>query len=396
MSAADSGQSKLTAIDLFSGAGGLTLGLKQAHFTVVGAIELNSVAAETYLENHDDVRLWEQDIRTVDPYEMMAELKLRPGELSLLAGCPPCQGFSTLRTKLRSGSVPDDRNDLVFEMARFARELMPRAVMLENVPNLAKDSRMALLIQELRDLGYHVGEDSVRVLDAADYGVPQRRRRMIMLAGRDGPLSFAPPANERRTVAWAIGGLALPGTGIDPLHDYHVRRNPRIEDLIRNVPKDGGSRRDLPVEMQLDCHRRSNGYFDVYGRMSWRLVAPTITSGCFNPSRGRFLHPQQDRAVTLREAALLQSFPKSYQFSLRRGREAAAAMIGNALPPEFVRRHALAVHKGLVDVGNEPTVSHRSHSFSKVPRQNHRPPRNSDVSKSGCGDCRVGVECLGC
>lgn len=121
--------------------------------------------------------------------------------------------------------------------------------------------------------------------------------------------------------------------------------------MIQLIPKDGGSRADLPAEQVLPCHRRTDGYRDVYGRMSWKSVAPTITSGCYNPSKGRFLHPEQDRAITLREAAVLQSFPIDYHFSLSRGREAAAVLIGNALPPEFIRRHAEEVRAYLASNG---------------------------------------------
>ena len=125
------------------------------------------------------------------------------------------------------------------------------------------------------------------------------------------------------------------------------RRSDRIRRLIRSIPKDGGSRSALPAAQQLKCHQSTDGFKDVYGRMAWGDVAPTITSGCTNPSKGRFLHPEQDRAITAREAALLQGFPKSYEFSLKRGKSGVAEMIGNALPPEFVRRHARTIARGL-------------------------------------------------
>lgn len=117
--------------------------------------------------------------------------------------------------------------------------------------------------------------------------------------------------------------------------------------MIRDIPKDGGSRTDLPRDRQLDCHKDCDGFRDIYGRMAWDKVAPTITGGCFNPSKGRFLHPEQNRAITLREAALLQTFPRRYHFDLSSGKEAAALMIGNALPPEFIRRQANQVRKAI-------------------------------------------------
>lgn len=327
------------AVDLFAGCGGLTEGLTQAKFRVLGAIEIDPLAAESYRMNHA-AHVWVSDIRNLDPLVVLDELDLAPGELDLLAGCPPCQGFSTLRTRRQALSVADDRNDLVYEFMRFVDVMRPKAVMMENVPNLANDPRMAHILEHLRRAGYYAEHDAVRVLDASHYGVPQRRRRMILLSGQTGPVPFARAQPAQQTVRSALHHLHSPGQGSDNLHDYTVRRSERIERLIRLVPKNGGSRKDLPEDLQLACHRRTNGFSDVYGRMAWDAVAPTITSGCFNPSKGRFLHPDENRAITLREAALLQTFPERYRLSLRRGREATAAMIGNALPPEFIRRHA--------------------------------------------------------
>lgn len=332
------------AVDLYSGCGGLTLGLKQAGFTVVGAIDVDPLAVETYRANHPEVSVWKRDIRAVHPRQMRRKLRLRRGDLDLLAGCPPCQGFSTIRTRNGSKAADDPRNDLVYEFIRFVREFMPKAVMIENVPALDRDERIVRLGRVLRALGYQVRH---RVLNAAEYGVPQRRRRMILLASRFGRVRFARRTRKERTVRWAIERLPSPGDMGDELHDLAERRSQRISRLIRQIPKDGGSRIALGMENQLDCHIRCDGFKDIYGRMAWDRVAPTITSGCTNPSKGRFLHPEQDRAITLREAALLQSFPDSYSFSLRRGKTGAAALIGNALPPEFVRRQAVSIRRHL-------------------------------------------------
>lgn len=334
----------LTAFDLFSGCGGLTLGLRQAGFKVIGAADIDALAVETYRANHNHVKVWETDVQSLSVSEVKTRLKLKRGELDLLAGCPPCEGFSSMRTLNGARQIEDPRNNLVFEFLRFVRELLPKAIMMENVPGLAGDERMVSFWKELRLLGY---EGEHRVLDAADYGVPQRRRRMILLAGRFGPLDFVRKSDGRVTVEHAIGTLPPSGDSGDPLHDIPERRSARIMDLIRSIPKDGGSRTDLAEEHQLDCHKNCNGFKDVYGRMTWRGVAPTITGGCFNPSKGRFLHPDQHRAITLREAALLQTFPEDYFFSLRRGKSPAAELIGNALPPRFIRRHACEVRKYL-------------------------------------------------
>ena len=348
----------LTAIDLFSGAGGLTEGLRLAHFRVLGAVEHDALASETYRRNHPGVYLWEQDIRALQPREVLATLGLEPGELDLLAGCPPCQGFSHLRTLNRSRPVEDDRNELVFEYLRFVSHIQPAAVLLENVPALAFDPRMDRLLTELEGLGYPA-RLGYRVLNAADYGVPQRRRRLVLIVSRRAPLVAKPLSSPRMTVLDAIGSMPQPGHSGDELHDLPEKRSAKVMALIRSVPADGGGRLDLSPEQQLRCHRKTDGFKDVYGRMAWSRPAPTITSGCVNPSKGRFLHPEQDRAITLREAALLQSFRSDYWFSLSRGKLAAAAMIGNAFPPPFAAAHALAVRTHLLGMEARPPPTSR-------------------------------------
>jgi DNA (cytosine-5)-methyltransferase 1 len=334
---------KPKAIDLFSGCGGLTLGLKQAGFRVIGAVEIDPLAVETYSANHKDVAVWANDIGRLPVRLVMRRLKLRPGQLDLLAGCPPCQGFSTMTTLNGRHGKDDPRNDLVFHFLRFVIGLRPKAVMMENVPGLATDRRMNDILALLAGLGYRCNPD---VLDAADYGVPQRRRRFILVAGRRAKIQFGSRTRRQRTVKEAFNKL---GRRIknDPLHDFPETRSERVKALIRLIPRDGGSRMDLGDEHQLDCHRRCDGFSDVYGRMAWNKVSPTITGGCCNPSKGRFLHPTKDRNITLREAALLQTFPPSYFFSLRRGKFATAQMIGNALPPEFIRRHGVVIRQHL-------------------------------------------------
>lgn len=336
---------KLKAADLFSGCGGLTTGLKKAGFDVVGAIENDSLAVETYKKNHPKVQLWDKDIQKVTAKEFAAKLNLQKGELDLLAGCPPCEGFSRIRTLNGGKEIDDDRNELMFEFLRFVRVLRPKAIMLENVPALAGDYRMEKFLKVLNGLGYEAG---LQILDAQDYGVPQRRKRMILLAGIKGEIPFAKKAKRKHTVRETIKGLSKHGSSGDELHDFPERRSKEIMTIIKMIPKDGGSRRLLGEEYQLECHKRSRGFKDIYGRMKWDDVAPTITGGCFNPSKGRFLHPSENRAITLREAALLQGFPKNYYFSLANGKTRAASMIGDALPPQFVRVHAKKVLEYLV------------------------------------------------
>jgi DNA (cytosine-5)-methyltransferase 1 len=333
------------AIDLFSGCGGLTVGLQKAGFRVAAAVEVDSKAQETYRLNHPDVRLYSNDIRQLDPKAMMLELGLKVGELDLLAGCPPCQGFSRLRTRNKQVSVFDPRNDLINDFLRFIKCINPKTIMLENVPALASDERFLFMQSEIERHGYQV---VVSVLDAADYKVAQRRKRLILLASRVHEPKVAEKANDRLTVRQALDGVGAPSRSQDKLHAMPERRSEPIRKLIALIPKNGGSRKDLPLENQLACHQRSNGFNDVYGRMAWDSVAPTITSGCINPSKGRFLHPSYNRTITLREAALLQGFPMDYKFVVSHGKESIALMVGNALPPPFIEANARELRKGLL------------------------------------------------
>ena len=240
--------------------------------------------------------------------------------------------------------VDDPRNALLLEILRFVNVLRPRAVMVENVPGLADDKQFSVFRKRMEEAGYLGDQD---VFNAADFGVPQRRRRLIYLAGLGTRIPFADPVPNKVTVKDAIGGLPRVGESGDPIHDMLEKRTPRVMQMIRRIPKDGGSRTDLPEEDQLDCHKRCNGFKDVYGRMAWSEVSPTITSGCFNPSKGRFLHPEEDRAITMREASLLQGFPRQYKFPAGSGKSAIAMMIGNALPPLFIAAHARKVLNSL-------------------------------------------------
>jgi len=337
----------IRAIDLFSGPGGLTTGLKQAGFKVIGAIEFEPVACETYKMNHPEVELLSEDIREVDPKAFVKTLGLKEGELELLAGCPPCQGFSTIGTRNRKKD--DERNDYVFEMLRFIEAFLPKTIMMENVPGLYKDDRMKTVEERLRELGYSF---EMAVLNTADYGVPQRRRRMIMLCSKlDGlHVDKEPSGITPMVVRDVLAGLPAPGTTSDPIHKIMERRSDDVMKKISLIPHDGGSRKDLPPELQLDCHKRTNGFKDVYGRMAWDKPSPTITGGCSSPSKGRFLHPEEDRTITLREAALLQTFPPDYAFSLRGGKSRVAVMIGDALPPVFIRHHASVIANHLAEV----------------------------------------------
>ena len=335
-----------TAIDLFSGAGGLSLGLRQARFRVVAALDASSLAVESYRMNFPGVPVLCNDIRGVAASDLLSLAKLPKYELDLLAGCPPCQGFSALRTKGRQAAVNDNRNGLILEFLRLVREIRPRYVLMENVPGLARSDIFLRFVGGLKLTGYGVVSD---VLDSADFGAPQHRRRLVLIAERDSQPNLMAGGKNLSTVRDSIAKLAgTAGQSGDPLHDHGELRAQRVQAIIEAIPKNGGSRTDLGPDAQLECHKRALDRGDgwgrsPYGRMSWDNPAPAITTGCVNPSKGRFIHPDENRAITLREALLLQGFPPTYRLSLRRGKSAAADLIGNAVPPSFVKEQALAL-----------------------------------------------------
>jgi DNA (cytosine-5)-methyltransferase 1 len=213
---------KPKAIDLFSGCGGLTLGLRNAGFRVVAAIDADPLAISTYRQNHRRTRAVLNDIRAVNPKDLMKKLGLKAGQLDLIAGCPPCQGFSNLRTLNGAKRIREPMNDLVFEVLRFVRAFKPRSLMLENVPGLLSNARLAKFNKSLRQLGY---QSTAKIFDASEFGVPQRRRRMILIASKGAVPHFALPDEEKVTVRDAIGTLTHPRKSRDPAHNYRVERS---------------------------------------------------------------------------------------------------------------------------------------------------------------------------
>lgn len=338
-------RSKPTAIDLFCGSGGVSLGLKRAGFNIVGAIDFDTDACKTYRANHPDVLLLENDICKVSPSEFS---KIAGTSLDLLAICAPCQPFSS-QNKARSNS--DIRKQLILASIPFVAALTPKTIFVENVPGLERNAVFDQFISALLELGYSVSEPLK--LNAADLGVPQRRTRMVMIATKGVSLEIARAIQKRKTksVRSAIAQLPAPEIGqlsiaLDPLH--YARRHSALNiERLRHIPNNGGGRESLPERLQLKCHKgkKSSSFSDTYGRMKWDDVAPTLTTGCTDITKGRFAHPEQDRAITLREAARLQSFPDSYRFVGTAS--AISAQIGNAVPPEMMRTIGRALRKAL-------------------------------------------------
>ncbi len=364
LTAAESG----TLIDLFSGCGGGALGFSKAGLRAVAAVELDGDAADAY-EANVGVRPLVMDIRRVTGEDLLRASGLNAGECTLLSGCPPCQSFTDLRRGSRSTHRDRLRNSFYLDYLRLAGDVRPRHIAFENVPGMLSPRwrpRLDALLEGLAELGYeHVWD----VLDAADFGVPQRRRRLLVVASRvSKPVlpaaTHADPALSGRrawlTVREAVGSLAPLASGeVDASDTYHRarRHSPLALRRLRAIPP-GGARSDLPEDLQLECHKNHSGHYDIYGRMWWDRPAPTLTSGCTNVTRGRFAHPDQDRAITLREAMLLQTFPRAAE--LRGSLDEMALQVGNAIPSLFAERIARAIfamEASATSVPQRPAVS---------------------------------------
>ena len=335
------------AIDLFAGCGGMSYGLESAGFRVAAAVEIDRQRSRTYGLNHTGTSVFAESIRDVSSERIRAAAGSPDAQIDLIASCPPCQGFSRIRRRNASTPTADDRNDLILVVADLVEQLLPRVVLLENVPGLELDSRFRDFLRRLIAAGYAT---DWRIVDLQEYGVPQRRRRLVLLASNTGKTPDLSDVRRgpRRTVNDAIRQLPNLSRLASALHSLPERRHPLTLKRIAAVPHDGGSRDAWPEALRLECHKRVSGFRDVYGRMAWQDVAPTITGGCTNPSKGRFLHPIEDRAISVVEAGLLQTFPANYHFPIDLGRTAIAEMIGEAVPPRFAERLGRYVVRGLL------------------------------------------------
>ena len=325
----------ITCVDLFCGLGGLTHGLHRGGINVVAGIDIDPQCQFPY-EHNNTAKFIERDIHDLtgdDLDELWGVENFR-----LLAGCAPCQPFSTYSRKSRQ-TKEDTKWDLVSDFGRLIKESKPDLVTMENVPQLLDHMVFESFVDSLS--GYHV---SYSVIECSDYGVPQTRKRLVLLASKLGPITLWTPtrlSKKRKnvTVRHAISDLPPLSAGeADPKDRLHSACKLSDLNLQRiKASRPGGTWRDWEESLVARCHRKATGatYPSVYGRMEWDAPAPTITTQCFGYGNGRFGHPEQHRAITLREAALLQTFPKSYQF-LKQGERVCFStlgrLIGNAVP----------------------------------------------------------------
>jgi DNA (cytosine-5)-methyltransferase 1 len=310
---------------------------------VLAAVENDPSAASTYRANHPGTTMIDRDIRRVHAPRLARRLAASTRRVDLLTACPPCQPFSTLG----SGDPADPRNRLVSSIERFATQLRPRVLLLENVPGLKREPRFRQLLRAL-GRGYRLHE---YVVQAADFGVPQERRRVIVLgidralrAKAPDDLLDALPAHfdaTPKTAGDALAAVARLSNDVDPIHRARRPKSLTLQ-RIRAVAQ-GGGRTELPEHLELDCHVRLGGRHatSIYGRIDPARPAPTMTTRCTTPSCGRFIHPSEDRGLTLREAALLQTFPIDYSFHGSYG--SVEQQIGNAVPPRLACALGLVV-----------------------------------------------------
>jgi len=346
---------KISCVDLFCGAGGLTHGFVLEGLSVVAGIDLDPACRFPY-EANNQAQFLERDIRKVTASELND--LFGDAEMTILAGCAPCQPFSTYAQRYELDGK-DGKWGLLYEFARLAEGARPDVIMMENVPTVAKHAVFHDFVDTLKRLGYNVWFD---VVDSSKYGVPQTRRRMVLLASRHGEIKMIEPTLKTpKTVRQAIGSLSALSAGeAAPRDRLHASSSLSEKNLKRiKVSKPGGTWRDWPEHLVADCHRAESGrtYPGVYGRMEWDKPAPTMTTQCYGFGNGRFGHPVQDRAISLREAAILQSFPKDYAF-LPKDAEisftALGRLIGNAVPVELGRAIAKSINSHLANIPTSP------------------------------------------
>lgn len=360
--------SKIKAIDLFSGCGGVSIGLMQAGFDVVTAVEIDKDAVTAY-KNYPllkNVNVLQEDICKLSGMEILKAGGINPNESYLLAGCPPCQKFS-MQNRINNSdeSKIDEVKKLLMQYLRIIEELYPPFILMENVPGIRSSFGGRILnefiyklqnSQALAERRYFVRSD---VVNAADFGVPQARKRFVLhairydlyevLSTKGGNWDLPKQTHNKNgqnnmpkwvTVRTAFEGLPTISAGQrysdDKIKNHDCANLSSINiKRMQIIRANGGTRTSLPLDLVLNCHKKYSGHTDVYGIMNPDEPSPTITGGCLSYSKGRFGHPFEDRAISVREAARLQTFPDDYIFGSSLTK--AALEIGNAVPIQLVR-----------------------------------------------------------
>ncbi|MGK7897098.1 MAG: DNA cytosine methyltransferase [Xenococcus sp. (in: cyanobacteria)] len=340
----------ISCVDLFCGVGGLTNGLIKGGIQVIAGIDLDADCRFPYETNNDAVFI-ERDVNKLQGSEIKS--LFGDSQFTLLAGCAPCQPFSTYSQTSRRTRT-DSKWELVSDFGRLIRETKPDFVTMENVPQLLDHNIFQIFLSELEE--YSVW---YKVVNCAQYGIPQTRKRLVLLASRLGIVELiSSQLNEEdyKTVRESVFNLPKLKAGEtnkqDPLHTASSLSELNLRRIKASKP--GGTWRDWDQSLLAKCHRKTSGqtYPSVYGRMEWDKPAPTITTQCFGYGNGRFGHPEQDRAISLREAAILQTFPPDYQF-LPPGEKVIFSklgrFIGNAVPVRLGEVIAESLLKNLKD-----------------------------------------------
>lgn len=329
--------SKIEAVDLFCGIGGLTYGLREAGINVIAGLDNDKTCRYAY-ETNNDAEFIEADISEYDFTEM--KKLFSKDSIKVLVGCAPCQTFSSNTFKIDIEKKQQDKRwTLIDYFTKAVAVIRPEVISMENVRGLVKTQVFHDFVQDLEALGYKI---DYRVLYLPEYGVPQNRSRMVLVGSRVGDIKVPKKTHEKSeyvTVGEVIRDLPQIGAGeislADPLHRAKNLSEINIERLKQSKP--GGTWRDWDPELLPNCYRKPSGatFTSVYGRMKWDSVAPTMTTQFFNLGSGRFGHPEQDRALSLREGAIIQTFPKQYDFGTGMAVSTLGRQIGNAVPPRL-------------------------------------------------------------
>lgn len=344
-----------SVVDLFCGVGGLTKGLELSNLNVVAGIDIDESCRFAY-ETNNNSRFVAGDVSELATQEI--EELFPEGDVRILVGCAPCQPFSKYTQRYRKEGRKDDKWKLLYSFTDIINSTNPTVISMENVPELSKEEVFCDFLNNLKEKGYYC---SWEIVYCPDYGVPQKRKRLVLLASNLGNIKLIPPTytpDNYKTVRDAIFNLPVLRDGDsdpnDTIHCATKMSDINLERIRQSVP--GGTWKNWEERLKLKCHKKESGkgYGAVYGRMEWDEPSPTITTQFYGYGNGRFGHPTQDRALSYREGALLQSFPPDYVFvdeQIPFNKRELGVHIGNAVPVELGRAIGISIQKHLEEMG---------------------------------------------